>query len=309
MNAAVRSKSSRRGGATAGKARRQRGGRGKAGGTMVRLMASLPVSEHGLQRMFQTLILIAVVLALWGLAIAAGVPQMLREHTASAAAQAGLIVRRVDVRGVERMDEQAIYAAVIAARETPMPLLDLTVIRSSLVKMPWVREARVSRQLPDTLVIDVVERTPHAVLRRGRDHVLIDRDGHQLELVDRPRAGTMLVLSGDGAERRVADLSRLLDLAPALKRIVREAEWIGNRRWNLTFATGQIIALPEGSAEASQALVSFARMNEANRLLGGKVAVFDMRASDRMYLRVPGHADEQAVLAAERKRAAQQAGG
>ena len=82
-----------------------------------------------------------------------------------------------------------------------------------------------------------------------------------------------------------------------------QSEYPGNRRWNLTFKTGQVLALPEGDEKAAGALLSFARMDGVNRLLGGKVAAFDMRAPDRIYMRVPGHADE---VAAE-KRAADQA--
>jgi len=31
-----------------------------------------------------------------------------------------------------------------------------------------------------------------------------------------------------------------------------------------------------------------------NRLLGGKVATFDMRAPERIYMRIPGRAQEEA---------------
>ena len=37
--------------------------------------------------------------------------------------------------------------------------------------------------------------------------------------------------------------------------------------------------------------MTFARLDGVNRLLGGKVAAFDMRAGDRIYLRVPGRTD------------------
>ena len=37
--------------------------------------------------------------------------------------------------------------------------------------------------------------------------------------------------------------------------------------------------------------MSFARLDGTNRLLGGKVAAFDMRAPGRVYLRVPGRTD------------------
>ncbi|MFA7587303.1 MAG: cell division protein FtsQ/DivIB, partial [Novosphingobium sp.] len=86
----------------------------------------------------------------------------------------------------------------------------------------------------------------------------------------------------------------LLEAAPALKPQVREAQWVGNRRWNLTFKTGQVLVLPEGREAAAHALMAFARLDGTNRLLGGKVAAFDMRATDRIYLRVPGRAEAQA---------------
>src|SRR5690606_40619125 len=104
----------------------------------------------------------------------------------------------------------------------------------------------------------------------------------------------MLQVYGPGAQRKVADLSKLLETAPALKPQVNAAEWVGNRRWNLTFKTGQVLALPQGDEEAAGALVSFARLDGVNRLLGGKVAAFDMRNPERIYMRVPGRAGEAA---------------
>ena len=42
-------------------------------------------------------------------------------------------------------------------------------------------------------------------------------------------------------------------------------------------------------------MLAFARLDGVNGLLGGKVAYFDMRAHDRVYMRVPGHAEEVAA--------------
>jgi cell division protein FtsQ len=91
----------------------------------------------------------------------------------------------------------------------------------------------------------------------------------------------------------VVALSHLLEAAPALNPQVREAEWVGNRRWNITFKTGQVLALPEGEQASAKALMSFARLDGTNRLLGGRVAAFDMRASDRIYLRVPDRGKDE----------------
>lgn len=262
----------------------------------------LPFSDETLHRVVLTTILGGVAAIAWTIASFAGVPALAEDKLAQVAAGSGFEVKRVEVRGVNRMNQQTIYEHVLGQRDQAMSRLDLASLREGLLQLPWVKDARVSRQLPDTLVVDVVERSPHAVMRDGDRLMLIDETGHELEPVTPAKAKGMFVLSGQGAEQRVEDLGKLLEAAPALKPQVAEAEWIGNRRWNLTFKTGQVLALPEGEDQSAAALVTFARMDGVDRLLGGRVAAFDMRAHDRIYLRVPGHADE---LAAQQKAAAQ----
>jgi cell division protein FtsQ len=102
----------------------------------------------------------------------------------------------------------------------------------------------------------------------------------------------MLLISGPGAQAEVEELDKLLDAAPALRPQVREAEWVGNRRWNLTFKSGQILALPEGGDDSAKALIDFAQLDGVNRLIGGKVVAFDMRTVGRIYMRCPQCAAE-----------------
>jgi cell division protein FtsQ len=261
----------------------------------------LPFSDETLHRMLIFAIVGGVLGAIAIGAELAGVPAMAENEVAVLAGNAGFKVKRVEVRGVNRMNELAIYEKVLGQRDQVMSRLDLAALRTDLLTLPWVKDARVSRQLPDTLVVDVVERSPHAVLRDGAHFVLIDETGHELEQVPNSRARGMLVLAGRGVEDQVGALDKLLETAPALKTQVADAEWVGNRRWNLTFKTGQVLALPEGDDESAAALLSFARMDGVDRLLGGKVAAFDMRVPERVYLRIPGHSEE---VAAEAKAAA-----
>lgn len=288
----------RRAAATRGAKAKVQTARKQTGTAIGHAMRVQPFSEETLHRIMLTVILGAAAVAVWTVANMAGVPALAEAQVAHIAHGAGFDVKRVEVRGVRRMSEQSIYEKVLGQRDQAMSRIDVAALRDSLLTLPWVKDARVSRQLPDTLVVDVVERSPHGVLRKGDALMLIDETGHELEPVGRNRAKGMFVLSGEGAAARVPDLNRLLDAAPALKPQVSEAEWIGNRRWNLTFRTGQVLALPEGEDQSAAALLEFARMDGVNRLLGGKIATFDMRAKDRTYLLVPGHAEE---LAAEQR--------
>ena len=274
------------------KAQKVRAARAKTGSLVDRVLASLPFSETQLHRALLVAILgVAAVLVVLA-ARAAGVPAMARQQFAAIAASSGFEVRRVEVRGVKRLNELKVYERALAQRDQAMPLVDVAALRRDLLELSWVQDARVSRQLPDTLVIDIVERKPHAVLRLPDRLVLIDASGHQLETISAARARGKVVLSGPGAGRQVAVLAALLEAAPALKPQLRETEWVGSRRWNLTFRTGQVLALPEGHRPAADALVSFARLDGTNRLIGGKVAAFDMRSPGRVYMRIPGRAED-----------------
>ncbi|MHA6334363.1 cell division protein FtsQ/DivIB [Qipengyuania sp. CAU 1752] len=263
-------------------------------------MALLPFTDEQLQRIFLAVILGGAVALAWFVASLAGVPAMASAEIATLASDAGFEVRRVRVSGIDRMNQNKVYEAAYGQRETPMPQVDLEALRAQLLEMSWVKDARVSRQLPETIVIDIVERQPHAVLAKPGRLVLIDPEGVELEPITQANAKGMLRVSGPGAARQVADLRQLLDTAPALKEQVTAAEWIGNRRWNLTFRTDQVLALPQGDEEAATALINFARLDGQNRLLGGKVATFDMRVPERVYMRIPGR--DRELLDGERAR-------
>ncbi|WP_133364858.1 cell division protein FtsQ/DivIB [Qipengyuania sediminis] len=271
----------RRSAAARGRGQAARAARARTAGLVGRALQLLPFTERQLHRIFLALIFAAILAAAWALGSLTGANAVLQAESARVAGEAGFRVRHVRVSGTERMNEMAVYERALAQKDQPMPLLDVAALRQELLALPWVADARVSRRLPDTLAIDIVERREHAVLAKPDRLVLIDAQGRALEPIAPGKVGERLVISGPGAQRRVAALDRLLDAAPALKPQVAGAEWVGNRRWNLTFKTGQLLALPEGEGAAA-ALVRFARLDGTNRLLGGRVAAIDMR--------VPGQA-------------------
>ncbi|GAA4773140.1 cell division protein FtsQ/DivIB [Novosphingobium ginsenosidimutans] len=284
-------KSVRKAAAAQGKVRQVRAAKAKTGSAIGTALGWLPISEEQWQRVFLAVILGGAAVLAWTVASFAGVPAMAQMQLAQVASDAGFEVRRVEVRGVKNLNELKVYERALAERNRAMPLVDVDGLREELLQLSWVEDARVSRQLPDSLVVDIVERKPAAVLRKADKLVLIDATGHELEVVGPARAKGKLVVSGPGAGKQVVALQELMAAAPALKPQLREAEWIGNRRWNFTFKTGQVLALPEGTDKSAKALMTFARLDGVNRLLGGKVAAFDMRAGDRIYLRVPGRTD------------------
>lgn len=285
------SKGVRRAARSQGRAAGARRAKAKTGSLVDGAMGVLPFTEEQWSRIWLAVIIGGAVALAWVIANLAGVPAMAQQQVALLASDAGFEVRHVRVTGTNRMDEREVYARALAQRDRPMPQVDVEALRADLMRLPWVKDARVSIQLPETLAIDIVERKPHAVLAKPDRLVLIDRTGHELAPIGGEKAKGMMRISGPGSAKQVAALDRLLAAAPALQPQVVAAEWIGNRRWNVTFKTDQVLALPEGENEAASALVKFARMDGQNRLIGGKVASFDMRDPPRIYMRIPGRGD------------------
>lgn len=252
------------------------------------LIGLLPFSEEQLHKGFTVLILGAVAVLALVIANVSGATALATERFSQVAANAGFEVHHVEVRGVERMNEMTVYERAYGQRDLSMTKVDLDTLRDDLLTLPWVKDARVSRQLPDVLVIDIVERQPHAALKRGDRLVLIDPTGVELEGISKEAADDMLQIDGAGAQSKVEALTALLEAAPALRQQVKGASWVGNRRWDITFASGQRLALPEGEDRAAAALISFAQADGVHRLIGGEVAAFDLRNPPRMYMRVPG---------------------
>ena len=256
-----------------------------------RMLSILPFSDEQLHRGFMVLILAGVVAGIWFLASISGATMLASERIGHAATNAGFAVKHVEVRGVAQMNEMRVYERALGSRDLAMTQVELTALREDIMTLPWVKDARVARQLPDTLVIDIVEREPHAVLARADRLMLIDATGVELEPVTREAAESRLLIKGPGAQSQVEALSHLLDAAPAMRQQVTGAEWVGNRRWDLTFRTGQKLALPEGPDKAAAALISFAKADGVLQLIGGDVASFDLRNAPRMYMSKPGSAE------------------
>jgi cell division protein FtsQ len=180
-----------------------------------------------------------------------------------------------------------VYAVALEQKSRAMPLVDLNQIRDKLLQYGWVQDAHVSRRLPDTLLIRIVERTPVAVWQNQGTLSLIDRDGVYLEPVSADAMPDLPLVIGPGADRQEPAYQTLMTIAPALKPKVRAATWVGNRRWDLLFDTGETLSLPEGTDEAAKALRLFAERDGTLRLLGRGWLKFDMRNPDRMVMRKP----------------------
>lgn len=229
--------------------------------------------------------------------VALDIPAKAERSAGAALGQAGFIVSGYQIVGLNHMDRRVIDEAVTdelhraaadaGTAKAPQPLVDVAAIRQRLVQFGWIKDARVSRRLPDTLVIDIVERTPAALWQSQGQLALIDAEGVVLDRVPITKMPDLPLLIGPGANRHERELEALMAEVPTLKPQLASATWVGGRRWDLNFQSGETVALPEGADPARVALVKFAKVDKSSGLLGRGIVRFDLRIPGKMIVRLP----------------------
>jgi cell division protein FtsQ len=229
--------------------------------------------------------------------VALDIPAKAERAAGTAIGEAGFTVSGYQIVGLHRMNRSLVddvvndelkKAADAAGREkAPQALVNVSAIRDRLLKFGWVQDARVSRRLPDTLVIDIVERTPAALWQNQGQLALIDGQGVLLDRVPVDKMPDLPLLIGPGANGEARELERLMAAVPTLKPQLASGTWVGGRRWDLNFQSGETIALPEGEGAAKSALTKFAHLDKSAGLLGRGIVRFDLRVPGRMIVRLP----------------------
>jgi cell division protein FtsQ len=229
--------------------------------------------------------------------VALDIPAKAERAAGTAVGEAGFTVSGYQIVGLRHMNRTLVddvvndeikRAAGEAGREkAPQALVDVAAIRERLLKFGWVKDARVSRRLPDTLVIDIVERTPAAMWQNQGRLALIDGEGVVLDRVPVDEMPDLPLLIGPGANGEAQQLARLMAAVPTLKPQLVSGSWVGGRRWDLNLQSGETIALPEGEGAARQALLKFARLDKSAGLLGRGIVRFDLRVPGKMIVRLP----------------------
>lgn len=257
----------------------------------------LPVTQARANRVaglfvgaFMLAIAFVVVLAL-------DIPAKAEHSAARAIGHAGFTVSGYQIVGLTHMsrgpvdevvtDELRRAADEAGTDKAPQALVDVGAIRSRLLRFGWVKDARVLRRLPDTLVIDIVERKPAALWQSQGQLALIDSDGVVLDRVPVDRMPDLPLLIGPGANAQEQGLASLMAAVPALKPQLASATWVGGRRWDLNMQSGETVALPEGYDAARVALVKFAKADKQSALLGRGLVRFDLRVPGQMIVRLP----------------------
>lgn len=79
---------------------------------------------------------------------------------------------QITITGAERLTDAQIMQQARVVPHTNILAVNLNLVRKRLLLHPWIADAQVTRELPDTLVIRIQEHRPLAVLDLGGDFII-----------------------------------------------------------------------------------------------------------------------------------------
>lgn len=213
--------------------------------------------------------------------------QWASNKTLDITASKGFEVSDIYVVGRHYTDIDAIRAVINIKKGDPLLMFDPDAAQIMLEKLSWVKSAKVERQLPDAIHVEITERTPMAIWQRDKRLSLIDSEG--VILTDRKlnRFKDFIIVVGDDVPQRTADLFALLKSEPEIYKSIEAAKSISNRRWDLVLKSGAVVKLPE--EEIALALRRLATMQEDENIMDKNIKVIDVRELSRITVRTkPG---------------------
>jgi len=163
--------------------------------------------------------------------------------------------------------------------------VDLERVREALEKLPWVREARVARHWPDTLVVSLSEHEP---LARWNHDALVNQHGEAFAAASNQDLPRFSGPEGSSVEVMRAWQRYQALLAP-LGHSVSELHLSSRRAWQMRLDNGMHIVL--GRDETEMRLARFATLYP--RLFSAPAtgpAYVDLRYVDGFAIRMPGAA-------------------
>lgn len=228
----------------------------------------------------------------------AGASQVPSLAFASITRAVGFRVQELRVTGATRLDGADLMQRMGIDHTTSLLAFDAQTARLRLLEDPLVKSATVRVFYPGTLDVTIAEREPFAIWQRAGQVMLIDRDGRVISPYDDIRFSHLPLVVGEGADRRVGEIGRLLDPHPAIRSRVRAAVLVAERRWTLKLGDGVDVMLPEIDPGAAVGLL--ARLDRDTGLLNRDIAAVDLRLQDRVVVRLT---DRGAQLRGETLRA------
>lgn len=177
-------------------------------------------------------------------------------------------VNRVEIRGATFTDPEKVRTSAAIPDGISLLSVDADAVANRVAELAEVEMVTVSRDWPQTIVIDITERTPHLAVPNGDVFTLVDRSGVAFRTVEEPPADTVLVTLDDPGRHdpaTAAVLTVLSSLTPQLEDALVEVEAEAATRITLLLSDDRTIFWGDASRSDRKAEVATALLSLSER--------------------------------------------
>lgn len=172
-------------------------------------------------------------------------------------------VSEISVKGSKHLSTKAVVTLSGVSKGTNLYKIPLEDVEKRIEKSPWVKSVSLSRRPLKTLVIEITERTPIAIVTMKKDSFYVDEDGWVIGAVSKidstvPRIADLPVnlnpgqrITAKGFENAI---SCLKNLDPELKRKIGIISAASPEKISLYVSAGEgnVVEVLYGSSEDSE---------------------------------------------------------
>lgn len=198
-----------------------------------------------------------------------------------------MVIKNVEVKNqLKRVRKKDILKTLKISPNTKITSYNLPDALDRILKLPWVKDAVISKNYPDTISVYIEEENMIAVWDSGHNYYPVTEEGN---IIDYPVPYTMIFLNlaGSNAYKKAKQAIEIVDMHPEVKKRILYAELINNRRWNLVLDDEEnslkILLPSENPEEAMKRLIE---RDKKTMILRRMIKEIDMRYKNDILIKI-----------------------
>lgn len=238
---------------------------------------------------------LALCLWLGAIATVSGTVSQTYDHIVNkfltASVNVGFSVQDIVVVGRQRTDPDLLRTLLDTKKGDPILAFDPQSAQKSIEDISWIKTVSITRRLPDTIIVDLIERQPLALWQQNKKLNVIDENGVKLTSRNLEDFNTLPIIVGADAPKHAPHLIGILNAEPSIAEKLDAAVRVSGRRWDLHLQNGIKVRLPEQDMEV--ALKKLAYTHATRKILNKNILSIDLRLGDKLVIKpVPGEAHQ-----------------
>ena len=188
----------------------------------------------------------------------------------------GFTIKNIKILGIKNISKDTVIGIVNAENKSNIFNVNLSNIYNNLIDNDWVEKLYVERILPNTIKIDIKEKTPIGIWQYKMINKIITRNGEIISNANVNKFKNILpIIHGDYANKNAHSILTILRTNETFAKNIWSINYINNRRWNLHFNQGIIVLLPsKGVLEAWNKII---KLQEEYNVLNLGLTELDFR--------------------------------